>query len=58
MMKKTVRSLGVDGCKPARRLMAWLPVMYMLAGFSAGAQDAQFTQFYASPMYLNPAFTG
>ncbi len=22
------------------------------------AQDAQFTQFYAAPMYLNPAFTG
>ena len=22
------------------------------------AQDPQFTQFYASPMYLNPAFTG
>lgn len=24
----------------------------------AFAQDPQFTQFYASPMYLNPAFTG
>jgi len=24
----------------------------------AKAQDPQFTQFYASPMYLNPAFTG
>src|SRR3954470_19629164 len=22
------------------------------------AQDPQFTQFYASPLYLNPAFTG
>ncbi len=27
-------------------------------GFSALAQDPQFTQFYAAPMYLNPAFTG
>lgn len=26
--------------------------------FSAKAQDPQFTQFYAAPMYLNPAFTG
>ena len=26
-----------------------------LAGF---AQDAHFTQFYANPLYLNPAFTG
>ena len=25
---------------------------------SLKAQDAQFTQFYAAPMYLNPAFTG
>lgn len=25
---------------------------------SVKAQDAQFTQFYAAPMYLNPAFTG
>lgn len=25
---------------------------------AAIAQDAQFTQFYAAPMYLNPAFTG
>lgn len=26
--------------------------------FSLKAQDPQFTQFYAAPMYLNPAFTG
>lgn len=26
--------------------------------FSAQAQDAQFTQFYAAPTYLNPAFAG
>lgn len=25
---------------------------------NANAQDPQFTQFYASPLYLNPAFTG
>lgn len=29
--------------------------MLQLRGFS---QDPQFTQFYAAPMYLNPAFTG
>jgi len=27
-------------------------------GFSAQAQDPQFTQFYANPIYLNPAFAG
>lgn len=26
--------------------------------FSASAQDPQFTQFYANPIYLNPAFAG
>ncbi|MBS1637764.1 MAG: type IX secretion system membrane protein PorP/SprF [Bacteroidetes bacterium] len=30
----------------------------VLRGFNAMAQDPQFTQFYAAPMYLNPAFTG
>ncbi len=27
-------------------------------GFVAHAQDPQFTQFYANPLYLNPAFAG
>ncbi len=26
--------------------------------FESNAQDAQFTQFYANPIFLNPAFTG
>ena len=32
----------------------------LLLGVSitASAQDPQFTQFYANPMYLNPAFAG
>lgn len=30
----------------------------MLLSTFLKAQDPQFTQFYASPMYLNPAFTG
>jgi len=30
----------------------------MMFSFFAKAQDPQFTQFYAAPMYLNPAFTG
>ena len=31
-------------------LFAWM--------FSANAQDAQYSQFYANPLYLNPAFAG
>ena len=30
----------------------------MLLPFIVKGQDAQFTQFYAAPLYLNPAFTG
>lgn len=33
-------------------LLLFVPVL------ASHAQDAQFTQFYAAPMYLNPAFTG
>lgn len=32
--------------------------MFSLQAFIIKAQDPQFTQFYASPTYLNPAFTG
>ncbi|MBA2612510.1 MAG: type IX secretion system membrane protein PorP/SprF [Bacteroidetes bacterium] len=32
--------------------------LFFVAGFGAFAQDPQFTQFYAAPMFLNPAFTG
>jgi len=31
---------------------------FFLLGNSAFAQDPQFSQFYAAPLYLNPAFTG
>ncbi len=35
-----------------------LPVLLLATLFSAQAQDPQFTQFYAAPLYLNPAFAG
>jgi type IX secretion system PorP/SprF family membrane protein len=37
-----------------------LTIMALTAGisFDAKAQDPQFTQFYANPLYLNPAFAG
>ncbi len=37
-----------------------LPLILVLAviGFDLKAQDPQFTQFYANPLYLNPAFAG
>lgn len=36
----------------------WLTAGALLIGLVAQAQDPQFTQFYANPLYLNPAFAG
>jgi type IX secretion system PorP/SprF family membrane protein len=33
-------------------------VLMLAAGETVTAQDAQFSQFYAAPLYLNPAFAG
>ena len=33
-------------------------IFFFILCFGLKAQDPQFTQFYAAPMYLNPAFTG
>jgi type IX secretion system PorP/SprF family membrane protein len=35
-----------------------LLVISLFQGLAAIAQDLQFSQFYAAPLYLNPAFTG
>ncbi len=35
-----------------------LPVVLLVTMLSVRAQDPQFTQFYAAPLYLNPAFAG
>jgi len=39
-----------------KRLIACL--IYLSGWLSAIAQDPQFSQYYAAPLYLNPAFTG
>ena len=35
-------------------LLGWM----LLTAVSVTAQDPQFSQFYAAPLYLNPAFAG
>jgi type IX secretion system PorP/SprF family membrane protein len=40
------------------RIKAACLTVLLFAGATAIAQEPQFTQFYASPVYLNPAFTG
>ena len=40
------------------RLRSAFILVLVLAGGIAHGQDPQFSQFYAAPLYLNPAFTG
>jgi type IX secretion system PorP/SprF family membrane protein len=47
---KTVRS--------SLRLCSFVTLLVLLASENASAQDPQFSQFYAAPLYLNPAFAG
>jgi type IX secretion system PorP/SprF family membrane protein len=35
-----------------------LIILFIGVSFGSSAQDPQFTQFYANPIYLNPAFAG
>lgn len=43
---------------PVRLLSVLLYAAALLVMVEANAQDPQFSQFYASPLYLNPALTG
>jgi type IX secretion system PorP/SprF family membrane protein len=36
----------------------YLLILLTLIGFGSAAQDPQFSQFYAAPLYQNPAFAG
>lgn len=40
------------------RVILLFNVLMLLAGGAVTAQDPQFSQFYAAPLYLNPAMTG
>jgi type IX secretion system PorP/SprF family membrane protein len=33
-------------------------IFFLLAAFTAQAQDPEFSQYYSAPLYLNPAFAG
>ena len=41
-----------------KQRLAILVLFFNLLAQLISAQDLQLTQFYASPIYLNPAFTG
>lgn len=36
----------------------YIVVIYVLSCLSSAAQDPEFSQYYAAPLYLNPAFAG
>lgn len=38
--------------------LVWVAVWMLISFVSVTAQDPQFSQFYAAPLYLNPAFAG
>ena len=41
-----------------RKIFACLCVLILITCTKVSAQDPQFSQFYAAPLYLNPAFSG
>ena len=41
-----------------RRIIVIMTVILALTGLRIQAQDAMFSQYYANPLYLNPAFAG
>ena len=40
------------------RLRTTIVILLLIFGYNANAQDPQFSQYYAAPLLLNPAFTG
>jgi type IX secretion system PorP/SprF family membrane protein len=40
------------------RNLIMLPVIILLTNLNVKAQDPEFSQFYANPLYMNPAFAG
>src|SRR5689334_22210787 len=41
-----------------KRIRLSVLVLMLLSGFVSLAQDPEFSQYYAAPLYLNPAFAG
>ncbi len=41
-----------------RKIIAILTIVLTVSGVSVKAQDAMFSQYFANPLYLNPAFAG
>ena len=57
MLKNKTKIKGVILMYRLLRAFVFFTVTMLMTGASV-AQDAQFSQFYANPLYLNPAFAG
>jgi type IX secretion system PorP/SprF family membrane protein len=58
-IKFSTIQLLTNGLANMKKLyIALIAVLVASAGVKLHAQDPQFTQFYANPLYLNPAFAG
>jgi len=44
--------------RTSKSFVIFVLVLLMVNAFQAKAQDAEFSQFYANPLYLNPGFAG
>ena len=53
-MKSLIRPMG----KYFKVLILIVGVLYSSISLKVEAQDPEFSQFYANPLYLNPAFAG
>src|SRR5687768_15690747 len=54
----TTKLLTIGRADMKKLYIALITVLVASAGVNLHAQDPQFTQFYANPLYLNPAFAG
>ena len=41
-----------------RKVLIWAVILFTGLGIEATAQDVHFSQYYANPVYLNPAYAG
>lgn len=57
IFQQSSRSLSIKRCSTFLRI-SLICLLILSTGVTVTAQDPQFSQFYAAPLYLNPAFAG
>ena len=57
VFQQSSRPLSIKRCSTLSRI-SLICLLILSTGVTVTAQDPQFSQFYAAPLYLNPAFAG